>query len=64
MARRVREVKPRIGRPPREGGPTQTVTVRFGPEERAEVDAAAERAGKPSTTFIREAALKAARSKR
>lgn len=55
------EPRRKPGRPPSADGPRIDHIVTLSADERAEIDAAAERAGMPRATYIREAALRAAR---
>ena len=54
--------KPKLGRPPRAGkAASESVRVRLTEAERAEIDAAAKRAGQSLATFMRDASLSVAK---
>ena len=55
--------KPSSGDESRSGFRTKTISTRLTPEELAEVESAAERAGKPLSEWLREMALTAARER-
>jgi hypothetical protein len=55
--------KPSLGNESRPGFRTKTISTRLTPNELAEVESAAERAGKPLSEWLREMALTAARER-